>query len=285
MTGVHTLVDGTARGYTGLLVGISGRGVFSIRPAKGKVVQVTTGERSIDRWKSRMAGQVFQRLREDIIRGILPPGSHIAEVDLCTRMNVSRTPVREALIKLVEEGLVHIYPQFGSFVAPISVEAVREGQYVREHLECALVADATRMMTPNAVQMIRENLALQRAAIENDDAEAFHVQDNAFHALFAELSEHRIVWQSVLQAKTHLDRVRHLSVHNPRQLPKLLRQHEEIAEAMINGDAAEASARLRLHLREVLDTIRDLKLSEQIPASPPQRRRTVRNRPNPESLG
>lgn len=230
-----------------------------------------------------MAGQVFQRLREDIVRGVLAPGSHIAEVDLCNSMNVSRTPVREALIKLVEEGLVHIYPQFGSFVAPISVEAVKEGQYVREHLECALIADATRMLTPNAVHRIRENLALQRVAVEAGDSEAFHLQDDAFHAMFAELSDHKIVWQTVLQAKTQLDRVRHLSVHYPKQLPKLLQQHEEIAEAMINGDAAEASARLRLHLREVLDTIRDLKLSDQFPPTPPQRRRTVRNRTAPET--
>jgi hypothetical protein len=66
---------------------------------------------------------------------------HIAEVDLCQCLNVSRMPVREALIKRVEDGQVHIYPQLGSFASPISIEAVRERQYVREHLECAIIAD------------------------------------------------------------------------------------------------------------------------------------------------
>jgi DNA-binding GntR family transcriptional regulator len=65
----------------------------------------------------------------------------MAELDLCRRLGVSRTPVREALIKLADADLVRIYPQSGSFVAPISREAFGHAQFIREHLECALVAE------------------------------------------------------------------------------------------------------------------------------------------------
>jgi len=227
----------------------------------------------IDRWKSRLAGQVFDRLREDIIRGVLPPGAHLAEQDLSETMQVSRTPVREALIKLVEEGLVQTYPQLGSFVAPISPEAVREGQYVREHLECAMVVDAARRMTPEAEQQIRDNIARQKYAERLGDAEEFYRLDNAFHALLAELSGHPTVWQLISQVKTHIDRVRYHSVHEPEQLPKLILQHEAIADALGDGDVKQAQEILRHHLREVLATIDKMDDEAPVPAKPPRRRR------------
>ena len=111
----------------------------------------------MDRRNARLASQVFAHLRECIVRGEFPPNTALSEQDLCERLNVSRTPVREALINLAEEELVVIYPQFGTFVAPISLNAVRVGQYVREHLECALVVDAVRRLDDAGVARIRDN--------------------------------------------------------------------------------------------------------------------------------
>jgi GntR family transcriptional regulator, rspAB operon transcriptional repressor len=229
-------------------------------------------------WKSRLAGQVFEKLRADIICGALPPGTHMAEVDICERMQVSRTPVREALIRLVEEGLVQVYPQLGSFVAPISIEAVREGQYVREHLECAMVADAARRMTAEASSRLKDNLTRQKRAARAAAIEEFHALDNAFHALIAELSGHPGVWHLILQAETQFDRVRHLSLHEPEQLPRLIRQHEAVARALADGHAAQAEKVLRQHLREVLRTIDRLGETGQTSAVPHRRPRAPRSR-------
>jgi DNA-binding GntR family transcriptional regulator len=229
----------------------------------------------LDRRNLRLASQVFERLREDIVRGILPPDTPLAELDLCARMEVSRTPVREALIKLAEEGLVRIYPQFGSFVAPISLEAVREGQFVREHLECALIVDAAKRIDQAALQRIRENLEQQRRAEGEGDAEAFYSLDNTFHSTIAEASGHPLVWRVVQQAKTQFDRVRYLSIHDPAQITRLVEQHSEMVDALAKRDASKAKSALRRHLREVFVTVEKLGLAEQTRDAPPRRRRSA----------
>jgi DNA-binding GntR family transcriptional regulator len=227
----------------------------------------------MDRRNSRLASQVFVSLREDIVRGVLPPNTPLAELDLCKRLDVSRTPVREALIKLAEEGLVKIYPQFGSFVAPISLEAVRVGQYVREHLECALISDAARLMDETSAQLIRDNIERQEQAVASGVVEDFYSLDNAFHALIAKLSGNPGVWNVVLQSKTQFDRVRYLSVHEPGRNAKLLDQHKEIADALIAGDATKAKVALRKHLRVVFTTVEKLGLTENETSAPPRRKR------------
>ena len=83
----------------------------------------------------RLADQVYERLLDEIVSGALPPGTPMAELDLCDRLGVSRTPVREALIKLADVDLVRILPQSGTFVAPVSREAFGHAQFIREHLE------------------------------------------------------------------------------------------------------------------------------------------------------
>jgi DNA-binding GntR family transcriptional regulator len=231
-------------------------------------------EYGMDRRNSRLAAQVFDRLREDIVRAVLPPGTPLAELDLCTRMSVSRTPVREALIKLAEEGLVRIYPQFGTFVAPISLEAVREGQYVREHLESALVGDAARAIDQAALDKLRENLDRQVDAETRGDAEAFYSLDNAFHTVIADASGHPGVWGVILRAKTQFDRVRYLSVHDPEQISRLIKQHAEVYDALAAHDAAKAKAAIRRHLREVFITVEKLGL-DAADAAPPKRKRVA----------
>src|ERR1700742_1764091 len=117
-----------------------------------------------ERQSGRLADQVYERLLGDIVRGALPPGTPMAELDLCARLGVSRTPVREALIKLAEADLVRIYPQSGSVVAPISREAFGEAQFIREHLECAIVAEALRFIDATALRELGALIEQQQNA-------------------------------------------------------------------------------------------------------------------------
>src|SRR6266436_1420473 len=89
--------------------------------------------------RQTIAVQVRALLRRDIIAGRLLPRTMLSEQELSQRFGVSRTPIREALIKLAEENLVEIYPQYGSFVAPIKLQDVFDSQFVRESLECAAI--------------------------------------------------------------------------------------------------------------------------------------------------
>jgi GntR family transcriptional regulator, rspAB operon transcriptional repressor len=238
---------------------------------------MSQGATTMDRRNSRLASQVFAHLREAIVRGEFPPNTALSEQDLCERLNVSRTPVREALINLAEEELVVIYPQFGTFVAPISLSAVRVGQYVREHLECALVVDAVRRLDDAGIARIRDNMERQAKA---PSLEEFYNLDNDFHFLIAELSGYPKVWNVILKAKTQFDRVRYLSVHEPSRIAEILAEHRTIADAVIARDAEEAQQALRQHLRGVFATVEKMGLAETSTSTPPKRKR----RPKAEAV-
>jgi DNA-binding GntR family transcriptional regulator len=210
----------------------------------------------------RLSEQVLDRVKQEIISGVLTPNMRLSEFDLAERLKVSRTPVREALIKLAEDGLVRIVPQVGTFVAPISVASVREAQFIREHLECAVVADAATCLTEKTLKVLRDNLRRQALAAEDNDWESFYALDEAMHETLAIAAGHDATWRIVQQSKTQFDRVRFLSFHMPHHMPQMIAQHTRIVDAVANGDANEASAAMRQHLREVLATLERLGLKE-----------------------
>jgi DNA-binding GntR family transcriptional regulator len=197
----------------------------------------------------RLADQVYQRLLDEIVSGALPPGTPMAELDLCNRLGVSRTPVREALIKLADADLVRIYPQSGTVVAPLSREAFGHAQFIREHLECALVAEAVRFIDATALRELGDIIAEQERAATPAE---FYVRDEAFHQAIARVSRHEDVWQVIRQTKIHFDRVRHLTLQEDAgHIPLLIQQHREILSGLADLSEERAVAAMRRHLREV----------------------------------
>jgi len=200
----------------------------------------------------RLADQVFERLLDDIVSGRLAPGTPLSELELCDRLGVSRTPVREALIKLADVNLIQIFPQRGTFVAPISAEAFSHAQFIREHLECALVAEAVRYIDATSLRDLNDILARQEAAATRASPGEFYELDEAFHRAIARLSRRVEVWQVIRQTKIHFDRIRHLTLRaDTSQIPMLIEQHREILDGLANCNEAQAVAAMRRHLREV----------------------------------
>jgi len=210
----------------------------------------------------RLAVQVFETVRADIVSGALAPNLQLSEADLSKSLGVSRTPVREALIKLSEDGLVRIVPQVGTFVAPISIESVKEAQFIREQLECALIVDAARKIDEVSLRKMRDNLDQQARAVQNDDWDNFYALDEALHALLAMVSGHALAWRVIQQSKVHMDRVRHVSFRMPDHMATLIQQHTAIIDAVARSDAASAQEALRGHLREIFGTVKKLGLVE-----------------------
>ena len=185
----------------------------------------------------------------------LPPGSRLSDTALAERIGVGRTPLREALLRLSEEGLVEIYPQSGSFVAPVRLQAVSEGQFVREHLECAVIRELAVGIDDVGCSVLREIIAGQEGALASANPDRFFALDEALHAEFAALAGRAGIWRVIEQSKAELDRVRVLSLPMSEQIPRLIEQHHAIVEALAARDPGLAEARLRVHLREVFTTI------------------------------
>lgn len=209
-------------------------------------------DETTDTQQTRLADQVFDRLLHDIVVGALPPGTPVSELDLCNRLEVSRTPVREALIRLAEGGLVQILPQRGTFVAPISPSAFRNAQFIREHLECALVAEAVRYIDSTSLRELADLIERQEEVARSGIGVDFYEPDELFHQTIARVARREEVWLQIRATKVHFDRVRHLTLEEDvGHIPLLIEQHREVFTGLSECNEVRAVAAMRRHLREI----------------------------------
>jgi GntR family transcriptional regulator, rspAB operon transcriptional repressor len=195
---------------------------------------------------------LYAALRDLIVRAELAPGERLSETELGERLGVSRTPIREALGKLRDDRLVEVRPQIGTFVARISPQAVSDAQFIREALECTAVRVAAELVGEESMAQLEENLRAQERATGREDIDSWQLLDDTFHRQLCDLSGHPAVWPVNDRAKSHLVRVRRLSLTMPDYLPTMVEAHRAVAEAVGAHDPDVAEASLRDHLREVL---------------------------------
>lgn len=200
--------------------------------------------------------QIYRLLRRQIIQAELLPGERLSESDVAKGLSVSRQPVREAFIKLSEEGLVQVLPQRGTFVTKISVAAVMDARFVREAIEADVVRLVAESRTAGAIEELRGQIAQQKKVPHNDRA-AFLRLDERFHRTLAASAGKDYAWNVIESVKAQMDRVRFLSVDDM-HVSRLIDQHERVVEAVAAGDRADAEKAMRLHLREILNSLPEI---------------------------
>lgn len=198
------------------------------------------------------AAAVANALRHDIAGMILAPGAPLQDRLLCERFGTSRTPVREALLRLSDEGLVDIFPQSGTFVARIPVAAVHEAAVIRQALEAVTVAAAAGRGASAPLDSI---LATQRHAATQGDQRAFHEADEAFHAALADAGGYPGVWAMLRGVKIHIDRARRLTLPAPGRMAQIVTEHRAIRDAVAAVDPDAAQAAMRAHLSVVIPDV------------------------------
>lgn len=211
------------------------------------------------------AQNVFELLRSDIVLGVLKPLDAIKEVEIAERLGVSRTPVREALLRLANLGLVDIFPQSGTRVAPIRLEKVRAAQLIREAVEVEVARRACRTISEKQVAELGHLIEDQKLAAARGDLGRLFQLDEDFHRSIHAAAGLLTVADELEDLKVHLNRLRYVSVHWPRGADKITGEHEAILAAIRDGDEARAAAAMTGHLRAVLPVL------EQIAGSPPAR--------------
>jgi len=200
---------------------------------------------------------IHAHVRQDIISLRLRPGARLSENELALRFGTSRAPVREAIIRLVEEGLIEVLPQRGSFVSRISLAAMQRARFVREALEVAIVRRAAeRGLSSGAHQAASCSLDEQEQA--RGDAERFTIADDAFHRAFADDIGITQVWAVIEREKSQFDRIRFLSLPVVTPVASLIAQHNDILAAVLRRDPFAAEAAMRAHLSEVLKSAETL---------------------------
>ncbi len=205
------------------------------------------------------APQVFEHMRDQIISMILPPGTVLSRPDLAEQYGISQTPVRDALIRLGEEGLVDIFPQHATLVSPIDVAMATQAHFLRRSVELEIVRTLALQADPMLIERLRATVARQRVMLELDNLEEFTVNDQAFHRQLYEAARVPDLWTLVRRQSGHLDRLRRLHLPIPGKAAAVLRDHDAIVDAIAAADPARAETALRAHLSGTLANIDDIR--------------------------
>lgn len=205
-----------------------------------------------------LASQVYGVLRYSIIEMSIEPGRLIPERDVCQLLNVSRTPLREALLRLADEGLVHIVPNSGTFVSKIDLESVFEGQLVRRALEKETVRIAAIQLTQEHRSQLDISMFTQRRLALDQDLAAFYEADEEFHKLICNIGTSDRIWRIIHSAKAQLDRVRRLAFPLPNHTDIVLEEHAMIVAALTTNDSTAAEKAMDRHLNRVIETVQQL---------------------------
>ncbi|MBK5305445.1 MAG: GntR family transcriptional regulator [Frankiaceae bacterium] len=208
-----------------------------------------------------LATRVYAQLVSDIVTLRFSPGQVLSENELAQEYGVSRTPVREAVQRLRQAGLVEVRPQSGTLVSKVDLARFREAQFVREALEIACIELA--MTRPTAVSArdiaaMRREISAQRQCVADRDVVAFVRHDEAMHRIVCALSGHEHIWDTISQSKVHLDRVRHMSLVTQDVMRDLVRQHRAIVDGIAGSDRPQALEAARTHTRETLRVLPQL---------------------------
>jgi len=201
------------------------------------------------------AERVYRELRRRIRELALPPGAPLRKEEIALEMGVSRAPVSEAIARLADEALVDVFPQHGSFVAPIRAEDVRESLFIRTALEVEAIRRVTQIADQALLAQLEENLAAQAAALQDADLVTFYDLDEALHAqIFSALRAPRAL-RLLDAARAPLDRPRRLGLPEQGRPEATFAEHRRLVDAIASGDPEFAAAAMRAHLAQVARSV------------------------------
>ncbi|MDQ1546900.1 MAG: GntR family transcriptional regulator, rspAB operon transcriptional repressor [Actinomycetota bacterium] len=198
-----------------------------------------------------MSDRVYEEIASAIRNVDLLPGAPISESELSLQLGVSRTPVREALARLADHGLVIVEPQVGTTIALIDMAEVEEAVFVRRALEVAAFTRACELHAE--VSGLRTILLRQESALATHDEDAYFLADEALHEEIFALSGYPHVWKVVRRSKMQLDRLRRLFLTEVLANQRLTDEHVRIVDLLEVGDVEAGTGLINEHSTRVLD--------------------------------
>jgi DNA-binding GntR family transcriptional regulator len=198
---------------------------------------------------------VYESLRKIIISGIIPVGERIIEKEYSERLNISRTPVREALRMLEMEELVEYIPRVGVVVKRISVEDVIEIYKIRQHLEVLASVTAMENITEDEIKEIGKLLDLTEQKNNEGDIEEVIRLFGVFNSKIYEASKMKRLAGMISKLNEYLQRFRNISISENVRREKALREHREILKAIVEKNKENIEKIIKNHLDYSLDIV------------------------------
>ena len=199
--------------------------------------------------------QTYKKLEEDILGGYYKNGDALTELSLCSRFGVSRTPVRSALHRLAEEGLVSITPNRGAVVVGITVDDLIETYKIRCRLEGLASALAATRITSEEIKKLRDSVELSEYYISKRDTEHLKELDTEFHSIIYNASGNRMLSKILTELHKNIKTYRKLSLTVPGRLEMSTDEHREILEAIESGRSDEADRLTSVHIERAMQNM------------------------------
>ena len=206
-----------------------------------------------------LSARVHAWLRESILDVALLPGAAIVEADIAARFDASRTPVREALLRLSDEELVEIRPQRGTYVAPLSLPRIEAAIFIRKAIECAVLRQlASCEARGDLVRALASIVQRHVQALERGDVKVALDADTDFHRRLVEASGFPDVWDVVARARELHYRIRAIAVPTMNTGAQAVADHRRVVAALRRGDPDAAERALDRHLSRNVALAREI---------------------------
>lgn len=217
--------------------------------------------------RASLVEQAYAVLRQRILDNVYPPGHRALESALAEELGVSRTPLREALVRLQDEGLVQVVPRHGMRVLPVSAVDMRELYEVLTALESlAVERAAARRPAPAALAPLEQATRDMARALKADDLDAWAKADERFHRLLVELSGNRLLAEAATRCLDRAYRARMFTLRLRAKPVNSTREHAELVRRIRAGDVKGAMRANRAHRerasRELLAIFEQYRLKE-----------------------
>ncbi len=194
-----------------------------------------------------LADQVFEKLESDIITGVYPRGEVLTELKLVENLGVSRTPIREALRRLEQERLIEDSAK-GSVVLGITVDDLIDIMEIRQSIEGLAAYYATKNITAEELEELRQISELQDFYYEKRDIERLRQMDDRFHVAIYEMSKRNVICDTLRPLHRKTQRYRKLSMGDDQRLTSSIQEHKDIFAAISSGNAELASNLISKHI-------------------------------------
>jgi holo-ACP synthase len=210
-----------------------------------------TSKEKKDNFKSKisMSEKVYQRIKSDILDNKLKPGEKLIEENLANEFNVSRTPVREALKQLDQDGLITYYPRRGSVVSQISMKDAQELYEIREVLEGLAIRRICMEVNSHNIKLLDNIITSMDKAIESNDYSSMEKLHRNWTEATLEMTNNELLKSYLLSVTKNLGRLRKISLYRPVQSIDAYKETKDIYNAIANNDPDESERLAKLHVR------------------------------------
>ena len=192
----------------------------------------------------------YERLKTAIKHADLQPGDLLSEGRIAKALGISRTPVREAIRRLAQEGLLQVIPGRAIAVAAPSIQDVLDALHIRELLEPELTRLAAESLPKQAREILEQSIIAMEQAAEADDHLAWSKADTIWHETLSNFSPNKLLGKLVLEARNRVIGIVFQEYYAPAYLIEGTREHRVIVDAILAEDGDRAENLMQKHIQE-----------------------------------